>query len=129
MDGRLRIANDDILPLLQLATANDKYEDRRGALKASRGTRALGAIKHRIDRINMERRSKRNVAHHYDLSARLYASNSSSAYERECGPSVLKRHPRLRLSAQRCTSISWSGGLNVGTALPKTCLPVRRGWL
>jgi cyclopropane-fatty-acyl-phospholipid synthase len=72
MDGRLQIANDDILPLLQLATANDKYEERRGALKASRGTRALGAIKHRIDRINMERRSKRNVAHHYDLSARLY---------------------------------------------------------
>lgn len=34
--------------------------------------RAGGAVKHRIDRINMERRSKKNVAHHYDLSGTLY---------------------------------------------------------
>jgi cyclopropane-fatty-acyl-phospholipid synthase len=35
--------------------------------------RAAGAIKYRLDRWNMERKSKRNVAHHYDLSDRLYA--------------------------------------------------------
>jgi len=32
----------------------------------------VGAVAHRLDRINMARRSKRNVAHHYDLSDRLY---------------------------------------------------------
>ncbi|WP_204310752.1 class I SAM-dependent methyltransferase, partial [Escherichia coli] len=33
---------------------------------------AVDAVMFRLGRINMERRSKRNVAHHYDLSGKLY---------------------------------------------------------
>ncbi|WP_267432828.1 cyclopropane-fatty-acyl-phospholipid synthase family protein [Sphingomonas sp. GM_Shp_1] len=72
MDGRLIVEKGDVRDLVELLTANDKWEAGRANLNPSRFVRAAGAIKHRIDRINMERRSKKNVAHHYDLSATLY---------------------------------------------------------
>ena len=53
----------------ELWQANQDVADR---ILAHAFVRGLGAVKHRLDRINMERRSKQNVAHHYDLSARLY---------------------------------------------------------
>ncbi|HJO64549.1 MAG TPA: cyclopropane-fatty-acyl-phospholipid synthase family protein, partial [Sphingomonas sanguinis] len=72
MDGRLVVEKGDVRDLVELLTANDKWEAGRANLNPSRFVRAAGAIKHRIDRINMERRSKKNVAHHYDLSGTLY---------------------------------------------------------
>lgn len=72
MDGRLVVEKGDVRDLVELLTANDKWEAGRANLNPSRLVRAAGAIKHRIDRINMERRSKKNVAHHYDLSGTLY---------------------------------------------------------
>jgi cyclopropane-fatty-acyl-phospholipid synthase len=72
MDGRMVIEQGDILALLALATANNAWEDARGALDPTLFRRALSAVVFRLDRINMARRSKRNVAHHYDLSDRLY---------------------------------------------------------
>lgn len=72
MDGRLVIERGDVRDLVGLLTANDKWEAGQNNLDASRFVRALGAVKHRLDRINMERRSKKNVAHHYDLSGQLY---------------------------------------------------------
>ena len=72
MNGRLVIDEGDILDLVALLTANDLWEDGAGALAASAPIRAVQAVTHRIGRINMARRARRNVAHHYDLSDRLY---------------------------------------------------------
>jgi cyclopropane-fatty-acyl-phospholipid synthase len=72
MDGRLVIEQGDIRALVELLTSNDPWEDGRSALAASPLRRAVAAAAHRFGRINMERASKRNVAHHYDLSDRLY---------------------------------------------------------
>ncbi|WP_174298664.1 SAM-dependent methyltransferase [Sphingomonas bacterium] len=73
MSGRMTIDGDDVLGLVRLLTANSPWERGADNLEPSPARRMLGAVKHRIDRINMERRSHRNVAHHYDLSDRLYA--------------------------------------------------------
>ena len=72
MNGRMTVDGDDILGLVTLLTANDRWEDGADALAASRATRLIQSVTHRIGRINMARASKRNVAHHYDLSDRLY---------------------------------------------------------
>lgn len=72
MDGRLLVEKGDVRDLVELLTVNDKWEAGRANLNPSWLVRAAGAVKHRVDRINMERRSKKNVAHHYDLSGTLY---------------------------------------------------------
>ncbi|WP_425229149.1 class I SAM-dependent methyltransferase [Sphingomonas sp.] len=72
MDGRLVIEQGDILDLLTLVTANDQWESGQARLAPSLPARAFGAVKYRVDRFNMARASKRNVAHHYDLNDRLY---------------------------------------------------------
>ena len=53
-------------------TANNPWERGRSALRNNWWKRASARIAHRIGRANMERRSKRNVAHHYDLTGALY---------------------------------------------------------
>ncbi|QNE31961.1 class I SAM-dependent methyltransferase [Sphingomonas sp. NBWT7] len=72
MDGRLIIEQGDVRDLVELLKRNSRWEGGERNLKPSAATRAFGAVRYRLDRINMERRSKRNVAHHYDLSGRLY---------------------------------------------------------
>ncbi|QDX27773.1 class I SAM-dependent methyltransferase [Sphingomonas suaedae] len=72
MDGRLVIEKGDILALLRLVTANNRWEDKTGNLAPGPVKQALDNVRFRLDRVNMARRSKRNVAHHYDLSRRLY---------------------------------------------------------
>jgi len=71
MDGRLVLEHGDILDLLTLATANSRWENGSNRLAASGIARALGRLRHRLGR-NPAIRSRRNVAHHYDLSDRLY---------------------------------------------------------
>ncbi|WP_419807610.1 class I SAM-dependent methyltransferase [Sphingomonas sp.] len=73
MDGRLLIEAGDALDLVTLVTANDRWEAGQNKLEPSFAARAIGAVKYRLDRRNMARASKRNVAHHYDLDDRLYA--------------------------------------------------------
>ncbi|PJI88132.1 class I SAM-dependent methyltransferase [Sphingomonas koreensis] len=72
MDGSLLIEQGDILALLNLFTANNKWEAGTSNLNPGLLKRGFDNIRFRLDRINMARRSKRNVAHHYDLSATLY---------------------------------------------------------
>ncbi len=72
MDGKLVIETGDILALLNLFTGNNKWEESSANLNPSSWRRAFNAVRFRLDRINMARRSKRNVAHHYDLSGKLY---------------------------------------------------------
>lgn len=69
MDGRLVLERGEILDLVTLIRRNRRWEDRR----AREGFLLKGnSIKARLDRFNWKRRSKRNVAHHYDLGNRLY---------------------------------------------------------
>jgi len=72
MDGELVIDRGDIRDLVELLTGNTPW-GRGGGLRPSLPIRLFDAVRHRVDRVNMARRSKRNVAHHYDLSDRLYA--------------------------------------------------------
>ena len=72
MDGRLVMEEGEVFDLVRLLKANSAYESHNRALDPVLPLRMLGQVKHRVDRINMARRSKKNVAHHYDLSDRLY---------------------------------------------------------
>ena len=72
MDGSLNLEQGDILDLLTLVTANNAWEKSNAVLSPSPLSRATGKVAHWLGRKNMARKSKRNVAHHYDLSARLY---------------------------------------------------------
>lgn len=72
MDARLIVEQGDIRDLVNLLTGNDPWEAGANALNPSPLRRAVAGVTHRLGRINMERKAKRNVAHHYDLSDRLY---------------------------------------------------------
>ncbi len=72
MDGGIEIEQGDILDLLILFASNNRWEDNDSVLFPSAFKKAVDAVMFRLGRINMERRSKRNVAHHYDLSGKLY---------------------------------------------------------
>ncbi|MGN6376503.1 MAG: class I SAM-dependent methyltransferase [Sphingomonas sp.] len=72
MDGRVTVEDGDIYDLIELAKANSSYGRGESFLDGNLAARAVGAVKHRLDRYNMARQSKKNVAHHYDLSDRLY---------------------------------------------------------
>ena len=84
MDGRLVIEQGDIRDLVELLTGNDPWEAGSG-LRPALPIRLGEQLLHRIGRINMQRRSKRNVAHHYDLSDRLYALFLDSDLQYSCG--------------------------------------------
>jgi cyclopropane-fatty-acyl-phospholipid synthase len=70
MDGRLKLVEGDVLDLLDLVTSNTPWEAGGKSRKAiGRGSRKLLSS---LASINDRMRSVRNVAHHYDLSDRLY---------------------------------------------------------
>jgi cyclopropane-fatty-acyl-phospholipid synthase len=72
MNGRLIAEQGDVLDLITLLRRNNPWE-RGGQIRDARAwRRMLGDMTARIDRINWARKSKRNVAHHYDLDDRLY---------------------------------------------------------
>jgi cyclopropane-fatty-acyl-phospholipid synthase len=69
MDGRLVMEQGDIFALLDLVTHNLRWERDNPVRFALWRQARLAAW---WDGINFERRSRRNVAHHYDLDDRLY---------------------------------------------------------
>ena len=69
MDGRLIIERGDIRQLVDLVTWNLRWQ-RDNPIRFALWRQASIAAK--IDQINFARRSKRNVAHHYDLDDKLY---------------------------------------------------------
>ena len=70
MDGRLVIEDGTILDLLEMVVGSNRWEDGGSGRKAlSRGKKRLS----RLFRRNDPGRSRRNVAHHYDLKDELYA--------------------------------------------------------
>lgn len=73
MDGRMIIEQGDIRDLLNLIRINGAWEKGQGShLKGSLLNSLKDRAKARMTRRNFERQSKKNVAHHYDLSDRLY---------------------------------------------------------
>ncbi|MDY7523604.1 cyclopropane-fatty-acyl-phospholipid synthase family protein [Sphingomonas sp. 10B4] len=72
MNGRMVIEQGDARDLVKLLMKNDPWEAGQNGLAASPLRRAVQAVTLRFGRVNMARQSKRNVAHHYDLSDRLY---------------------------------------------------------
>jgi len=72
MNGTLNFEQGDILDLLTMAMGNNPWEKGDAVLHPSKLSLAAGKVAHMIGRYNMARSAKRNVAHHYDLSARLY---------------------------------------------------------
>ena len=69
MDGRLVVESGDVLDLLDLVSGNLRW-DRGNALRVAMWNQQRLAAK--WDELNARSRSRRNVAHHYDLSDRLY---------------------------------------------------------
>ncbi len=69
MDGRLTLEQGTIFDLVMLVTWNVRW-DRANPVRFALWRQARVAAW--VDQLNFARRSKRNVAHHYDLSDRLY---------------------------------------------------------
>lgn len=86
MEGRLLVDGGDVLALIDLVQSNAAWEREDGdALLGN----PLGSIAYslmsRLDRLNWKRRSRRNVAHHYDLDAGLYDVFLDSDRQYSCG--------------------------------------------
>lgn len=72
MDGDLTIKNGDIMQLIALLRANTPWD--RGEMLKDRTAlgEAVDWAKTRLNSINRKRKSKENVAHHYDIGNALY---------------------------------------------------------
>src|SRR3569832_2164819 len=69
MDGRLIVEDCDICQFLDLIGYNLRWDADNPVRTRLWRPQRIAAL---LDTWNWERRSKRNVAHHYDLSSRLY---------------------------------------------------------
>jgi cyclopropane-fatty-acyl-phospholipid synthase len=82
MDGRLIVESGDIMELLDLVGRNLTW-DRGNNLRVSLWNQQRIAA--RWDELNARSRSKRNVAHHYDLSGKLYDLFLDAERQYSCG--------------------------------------------
>jgi len=82
MDGRLLVEQGDILDLVNLIRRNNRWEDRSGR---DRFLKKGSKIKNRIERLNWRRRSRQNVAHHYDIGNPLYRLFLDADMQYSCG--------------------------------------------
>ncbi len=73
MDGRILFEQGDIMDLLVLVRGNRPWEAGRSGLDRAGPTEVCAWLRRRVDHLNWQGRSRRNVAHHYDLDDRLYA--------------------------------------------------------
>jgi cyclopropane-fatty-acyl-phospholipid synthase len=82
MDGRLLIEEGDIAAFLDLVGLNTHWDDdETGRLRLWRPMRRSKLL----EAWNWERRSRRNVAHHYDLSSRLFTLFLDEDLQYSCG--------------------------------------------
>ncbi len=69
MDGRIRLEGGDILDLMRLVVGANRWEDKGGGRKAlNKGKKKWRALFRR----NEASKSRKNVAHHYDVGNDLY---------------------------------------------------------
>ena len=73
IDGRVTIEGGGIMELVSLIRASNAWEKGRSISAKSPLKRGFRKIRQGLWRANHRRRAKANVAHHYDLSAALYA--------------------------------------------------------
>jgi cyclopropane-fatty-acyl-phospholipid synthase len=117
MDGRLVMDRGDIYDLLHLVTWNNRYEKRTSLAKLEARVRFPGDPFAWLRTFNQERRSKRNVAHHYDLSAHLYDLFLDSDRQYSCGyftnPSNSLEQAQLDKKAHIAAKLNLKPGLKV----------------
>ncbi len=83
MDGRISIEGGDLREFLFLIKKNVSF----GSGHTLEGKSPLAGLKRvatKVDRLNWRRRSRRNVAHHYDLSDQLYALFLDEDWQYSC---------------------------------------------
>jgi cyclopropane-fatty-acyl-phospholipid synthase len=69
MDGRIKIEGGDILDLMRMVVGANRWEEKSAGRKAiNKGKRTWRSLFRR----NEERKSRKNVAHHYDIGNDLY---------------------------------------------------------
>jgi cyclopropane-fatty-acyl-phospholipid synthase len=73
MDGRLVIEDGDVMGLVALLRANDRWERGNDNLRPSAFKQLLNRASFAAEQINNRVGSKQNVAHHYDVGNALYA--------------------------------------------------------
>lgn len=72
MDGRVEIEQGDVMQLVSLMRANNRWEDGRSLASPSAGRRVRDGLRYLVRSFNKPGRSKKNVAHHYDIGNDLY---------------------------------------------------------
>jgi len=72
MDGRVPIESGDIMGLVQLMRSNNRWEEGRDLTPPSPTRKLKRRIGHFINSFNRPGKSKKNVAHHYDIGNDLY---------------------------------------------------------
>lgn len=73
MDGRLVIERGDVMDLVGLLRANNRWDHGKRIKRPSLGRRVTNRIGAAFEAVNRQTRAKRNVAHHYDIGNDLYA--------------------------------------------------------
>jgi len=128
MDGGLTVDNDDIMAMLALIAHNVRWDSLNPTRVALWRAQRLVS---RIQQLNNAVRSRRNVAHHYDLSDRLYdlfldadrqyscayftdPANALEQAQQRMGNAELTLNPadaeRFGLAAASQVAFSWQGG-------------------
>ncbi len=72
MNGRIAIERGDVMEMVALLRANNRWDDGRQLAEPSLRRRMLGRFKSLAHSFNRPGSSKRNVAHHYDIGNALY---------------------------------------------------------
>ncbi len=72
MDGRVEIEQGEVMQLVSLVRANNRWEDGRSLASPSAGRRVRDGVRYLLRSFNKPGQSKKNVAHHYDIGNDLY---------------------------------------------------------
>jgi cyclopropane-fatty-acyl-phospholipid synthase len=72
MDGRVEVERGDIMQLVSLMRANNRWEDHRRLATPTFVRRVRDRVKFLARSVNKPGSSKKNVAHHYDIGNDLY---------------------------------------------------------
>lgn len=72
MNGRIDIQRGDVMGLVTLLRANNKWDKGKDLARPSFGRRLAGKARSLMRSFNKPGSSKRNVAHHYDIGNPLY---------------------------------------------------------
>ena len=124
MDGRLLVEKGDVMDLVVLIRGNKPWEAGRSGLDSPSLGELFGRLRRRVDYLNWKSRSKRNVAHHYDLDERLYALFLDSDRQYSC---AYFTHPGMALEdAQRAKKAHIAAKLALRPG--QTVLDIGCGW-